>query len=360
MTADAGTMKAALYRDGKITVKEVPRPRPGRGEALLRVEAAAVCATDLKIWAGGHRNIPPDSDAVLGHEVVGRITAVGPGVSEGLNGKRVVVAPNVGCGLCPACLAGWDSYCPGYRAYGIGLPGGFAEYMLIASPSIMRGSLIEVPEGLGGKEAVLAEPLSCCYRGLSECGLQAGESALVMGAGPMGIFSIMSARTFGASMVIAADPMQGRRKRSLDFGADRALDPETPDFAGQLLALTGGWGVDVVMVTAPFAGAQRLGISAAAIGGRINLFAGLPAGERFDDFPSNPVHYRGLKVIGTTGTTPAEMRAVVRLMSTGRFEKLPEAVTAVYPLARINEALEEARRGEGIKVVVVPGDHEKF
>ena len=354
MSGGGEKMLAAVYRDGVIEVKELPRPRPEKGEVLLRVEAAALCATDLKIRQRGHRNIPPGSEAVLGHEVVGRIVEVGPGADAALEGKRVVVPPNVGCGLCPACRAGQDSYCPRYKAYGVGIPGGLAGYMLVTASSVARGSLIEVPGRIPGKIAVLAEAASCCCRGLRDCALQPGETVLVMGAGPMGILSLIMAGAMGASRVIVADPLEPRRKNSLAFQADDVLDPGADDFIEALDRITGGCGVDVVMVTAPFSRAQHQGIAAAAIGGRINLFAGLSPGDTFDDFPANLVHYRGLKVVGTTGTTPLEMAAVVQLMAGGRLERLQDVITSVYPLAETVKAFEEARRGDGLKVMILP------
>lgn len=359
MSGVSEKMIAAVYRDGAFTVKELPMPRPGAGEALLKVEAAALCATDIKIWRSGHRNILPGSDAVLGHEVVGWVEKVGLGVDTALIGKRVVIPPNVGCGLCPVCRSGRDSYCLQYKAYGVGLQGGLAGYMLLTASSVLRGNLIEVPGHVPDKMAVLAEPASCCYRGLSDCRLEPGETVLVMGAGPMGIISVILARAMGASMIIAADPLEARRKSSLKFQADHALDPQAADFNAALQELTGELGVDVVMVTAPFAGAQLQGIEAAAIGGRVNLFAGLSPDDRFDHFPANLVHYRGLKVLGSTGTTPVEMGAVVRLMAGGRLEQLQDVVTSVYPLTKIEKALEDAGQGGGLKVVLLPDGNEK-
>ncbi len=348
------TMLAAVYRDGDLEVKRMPRPKPGRGEALLKIEAAALCATDIKIWQKGHRNINEGTEAILGHEVVGRVVQTGEGIDENLLGMRVVVPPNVGCGFCPACLRGWDSYCPAYKAYGVGLNGGLAEYMLLTSASISRGGLVEIPEHIPTKIAALAEPVSCCYRGLKDCELKAGETVLIAGTGPMGILAIMTARVMGAAKIIAADPVEGRREISKAFRADHVLDPARDSFKEELFALTGGWGIDVVMVTAPFSGAQLQGIDAAAIGGRINLFAGLAAGDTLNNFPSNLVHYRGLKVTGTTGTTPREMRLVVSLMAGNRLDQLRDAVTAVFPLMEAKKAFEEAKQGSGLKILLVP------
>ncbi|HCC33692.1 MAG TPA: alcohol dehydrogenase [Clostridiales bacterium] len=348
------TMLAAEYRDGRIEARQLPRPRPGAGEVLLQVEAAALCATDLKIWQRGHRNIPPDAGAILGHEVVGSVVEAGEGIGQGWLGKRVVVAPNIGCGLCPACQVGRDSYCPDYRAFGVGLAGGLAEFMLVTAPAVVRGNLVEVPRELPADLAVLAEAAGCCYRGLQACSLRPGEACLVLGVGPMGILSVVLARAMGAAPVLAADPLADRRSRAREFGADQAIDPAAEDFPERVRALTGGQGADVAIVTAPVADAQRQAILAAAVGGRVNLFAGLSGPGELNHFPSNLVHYRGLQVLGTTGAGAAELRAVVSMMAAGRLEPLRRVATASYPLSRAADALEEARQGKGIKTLVIP------
>lgn len=354
MSAEAEKMTAAVYRDGTIEVKQIPRPQPGENELVIKVEAAAICATDLKIWKRGHRNIASGSETVLGHEVVGKVSEVGSKIDKTWLGKRVVIPPNVGCGACPACEVGWDSYCPDYKAYGVGLPGSFAEYMLVGAPPASTGKLISVADHIPTKVAVLAEAASCCYRGLLDCELQPEEKVLVLGAGPMGILSIIAAKAMGASTIISADLLEERRNTSKKFGAGYTLNPAVDHFVEAVKEASGGWGVDVVMVTAPFAGAQRQGIMAAAVGGRINLFAGLSLDDRFDDFPSNLVHYRGLKVLGSTGATSQVMQTVVNLMAEGHLALLQQAVTAFFPLEDMAKALEMAGSGREIKVMVVP------
>ena len=119
---------------------------------------------------------------------------------------------NVGCGLCSACLRDRDSFCPEYKAYGVGLPGALAEYMILVASGLSRGGLIEVPDDVPLKVAVLAEATSCCYRGLRECARRQ-ESVLVMGAGPMGILSMIAA-AMGAAKVIAPIPWRHGGKKA--------------------------------------------------------------------------------------------------------------------------------------------------
>lgn len=348
------SMLAAVYRDGSIQVREQARPRPDKGEVLLQVEAAAICATDLKIWQKGHRNIPSGAETILGHEVVGRIVALGEGVRGDLLQKRVVVAPNVGCGVCPACQKGWDSFCSRYTAFGVGLNGGFAQYMLITSAAVNRSCLVDLSEEVDAKMAVLAESAACCLRGLQACSLKQGESVLVLGAGAMGILTQIMAQAMGAGRVFTADLQERRRRVAAGLGADAVFDPLDDSFLESISAATAGFGADVVMVTAPVAAAQKQGIMAAAVGGRVNLFAGVSPEDRIEEFSGNLIHYRGLNVLGTTGATPVEMNAVVSMMAGKRLQKLEQVITAVYPLSAIEKALENARQGSGLKVILFP------
>jgi len=353
------SMLAAVYRDGSIQLRELARPRPDKGEALLQVEAAAICATDLKIWQKGHRNIPPGAETILGHEVVGRIVALGEGVRGELLHQRVVVAPNVGCGVCPPCQKGRDSLCSRYIAFGVGLNGGFAQYMLITSTALKRSCLVEVPEEVDAKMAALAEAAACCLSGLQACSLQQGESVLILGAGPMGILTQIIAQAMGAGRVFAADFRESRRSTAAALGAVAVFNPLDDSFLEKISAATSGLGADVVMVTAPVAAAQKQGIMAAAVGGRVNLFAGVAPEDRIEEFPGNLIHYRGLNVLGTTGATPVEMNAVVSMMAGKRLQKLAEVITAVYPLSAIDNALENARQGSGLKVILIPDSANK-
>lgn len=350
----SASMLAAIFRDGDIKVIEVERPKPGNGEALLQIEAAAICATDIKIWQRGHRNIAIGSDAILGHEVVGKIVSLGEGLDSNLLGKRFVVAPNVGCGICKICQKGWDSLCLDYRAFGVGLDGGFAQYMLIPSSALHRSCLVEVPLEVTSKMAVLTESAACCLRGLQACSLSEGESVLIFGAGPMGILTLILAQAMGAGRVIMADPQKDRREKAISFGASSTIDPSAKNFQDQLIQSNDLCNADVVMVTAPVAEAQNQGILSAAVGGRINLFAGVPQDDTIKEFPGNLIHYRGLNVLGTTGATPIEMGAVLAMIAAGRLDKFEKIVTGIYPLHHLGMALEEARAGKGLKVIVLP------
>lgn len=161
------TMTAVrVHGPGDLRVDRVPLPAPAEGDVMLRVIAAGVCATDRKLAT---RGAPDGRVRTLGHEVVGAVVHSGHAALP--PGTRVAVAPNIGEGSCPACLRGATNLCPDYRAIGIHLDGGMAEYLLVPRAAVEAGHLLHLPEGLADLDAILLEPLACCIEGLHASGL---------------------------------------------------------------------------------------------------------------------------------------------------------------------------------------------
>lgn len=264
-------MLAAIYDGSGLRLVNRARPRISSNEALLKVSAAALCGTDLRILDQGHEKIPRGVKPVLGHEFTGYIIEVGKNVNSLKLNERVVVAPNIGCGKCEQCFKGANHQCPEYKAFGISFDGGFAEYVRLPAPVIQRGNIIPLPKNLSDKESVLIEPLSACYNALTSCCLKPGERVLIIGAGPMGILNLMLARFFGASIIIVSEVSQFRGDLAKKFGADAVIDPTKVSWEEKIRSLTGGKGVDVTVVAAPVANAQKQAIEVTAVGGRVNF-----------------------------------------------------------------------------------------
>jgi threonine dehydrogenase-like Zn-dependent dehydrogenase len=236
------TMTAVrVHAPGDLRVDRVPVPRPGAGDVLVRVAFAGVCATDRKLAA---RGAPGGGVRTLGHEIVGAVVhsehaALPPGT-------RVAVAPNVGEGSCPACLSGATNLCPDYRAFGIHLDGGMAEYLLVPRVAVEAGHLLRLPVGLADLDAALLEPLACCVEGLAATGLRAGESLLVVAAGVMGRLHVVAARALGAGTIVVVDRSRERLEHARALGADVAVDAGEEDLKAALEDANGGK-VDVVL-----------------------------------------------------------------------------------------------------------------
>lgn len=348
------TMLAAVYHGPHdIRLEEVERPQPGPGEAVMRVRAASICATDLRIFNHGHFKISEGTVRILGHELAGEIVAVGERVTYLTPGTRVAVAPNVGCGACWECVQGNNNLCPDYDACGITLDGGFAEYMLITAPAVQQGNVVKIPDNLSFEEAALNEPLSCCYNAQQACRLAPGETMVIMGAGPMGLMNLLLARYSGAGQVIVSEVQEDRARQAVELGADLVVDPRKQDLREAILEATGGRGADVVIVAVGSAELQEQAVELAARRGRVNFFAGLAAGRDRARVNSNWIHYGQVTVTGTTGSNHRQYRQTVQMLASGRLSLQPLA-TAKRPLQEVETALADAASGEHLKVLLIP------
>jgi L-iditol 2-dehydrogenase len=348
------TMLAAMYHGPHdIRLEEVPVPQPGPGEAVMRIRAASVCATDLRIFNHGHFKIPENAVRILGHEVAGEIVAVGEQVTYLVPGTRVAVAPNVGCGVCWECVRGNNNLCPDYDAFGITLDGGFAEYMLITALAVQQGNVVQIPDSLSFEEASLNEPLSCCYNAQQACRLAPGETMVIVGAGPMGLMNLLLARYSGAGQVIVSEVQEARARQAAEFGADLVVEPRKQDLREAVLKATGDRGADVVVVAVSSASLQEQAVELAARRGRVNFFAGLAAGRDRACVSSNWIHYGQVTVTGTTGSNYLQYRQTLQMLASGRLSLQP-LVTARRSLQEIEAALADAASGEHLKVVLIP------
>ena len=347
-------MRAALYYGIEdIRIEDIPQPHPGEGEALLRVGAASICGTDLRIYANGHHRIPQGIRRILGHELAGEIVEIGPGVSGLRPGMRVGVAPNMGCGTCAQCVSGWTNLCSDYTAFGISLDGGFAEYMLITAAALRQGNVAAIPETVPYAAAALAEPLSCCYNGQEAVRLGPDDVVLIVGAGPIGLMHALLAKLSGARAVIISEVSEARLQQAAAHGVDVLVNPEREDLSRVVMEASSGQGASVVIVAAAAPRAQEQALELAGRQGRINFFGGLPKDRPWVQINSNLIHYKQLVVTGTTGSNVRQYRSALNLISMGRAQMEP-LVSARLPLDRLHEGIERARAGQELRIVVEP------
>lgn len=347
-------MIAAVYHGpNDIRVEEREIPEIGPDEALLKVISTGICGTDLRILHGGHRKYGTGTIRIPGHEVVGTIAAVGSNV-QGLDiGQRVFVSPNMGCGHCRQCVSGNNNACANYNAIGITLDGSFAEYMRIPVAAILQGNLIPIDESVDPAVAALIEPFACVLRGQDAVRIRPGDIVLVVGAGPIGLMHMLLAQIQGAARVIVSEISPERLAQAVELGADRAVNPAEEDLAAVIDQESREEGADVILIAAPAHKAQEEALKLAAIGGRINLFGGLPKDRPTISFDSNLVHYKELIVTGTTACSTNDCWRAAAIASSGRID-LSKLVSARFPLREVNEAFTAAGDGSAIKVVLEP------
>ncbi len=280
--ANHDLMKAAVYRgDGVVGVENVPIPKIGPGEILIRVEACGICNTDLKKISYNLQKPP----RIYGHETAGVISEVGAGVEKFRPGDRVVAFHHIPCMSCFYCRNRNYAQCAVYKRVGITAGfepagGGFAQYVRVMDWIVERG-VERIPDGVSFERATLVEPVNTCLKAVVQCDPQPDETVLVMGQGPIGLIFTMLARRTGAR-VTATDTIAPRLDLARKCGAEFAWDPRTTDVAGELRKLTDGRGADLVIVAASVPGILDQAIAASRPGSRILLFAQTSATERVE------------------------------------------------------------------------------
>jgi L-iditol 2-dehydrogenase len=345
-------MKAAVFhRPGNIVLEERDVYNINDDEILLKTKAASICGTDLRIFGGGHFKIPEGRSRVLGHELSGVIEKVGKLVSGYRVGQRVCFTPNIGCGKCEMCRQGYNNMCPTYEAFGISLDGSFQEYMRVPAIAIRGGNIFEVPDHVSFEEAAVVEPLSCCYNAFSGLNVTPEDTVLIIGPGPIGACFVQLAKIWGAKKVIVVGRRESRLMEIEKFGADILIDSSKVDVLGEVMRITNGRGVDVVVTAASSPELQPLSVQLLAIHGRVNFFGGLKKGTKVE-MDTNLVHYKGLKLLGTTGSSNEDYFRSLRLVTEGRIN-VKDIVSHRFPLSDINAAFDFAKSGQGMKTLVL-------
>lgn len=344
-------MKAAVLEEiGQLELRDLPVPMPGPGEVLLRVEANTICGTDLRIISGA-KTAGVRLGVILGHEFAGRVAAVGDGVVDVPVGAQATCCVVVSCGRCQACRAGRENVCDTLVLFGYELDGGLAEYVLVPRVAMERGNLMLVDRELDPVLLALAEPVSCCLRGARQVGVQPGETVVVLGTGPIGLIHVALAKLAGATRVIASG-RPGRLEPALAVGATEATDVTGEALTQHVLDATGGRGADVVIVAVGAPELANQALQLAAIGGRVNYFAGFTKGATAEIDP-NLIHYREIAVSGSSNASRADVAQAVTLLSSGALD-IRGIVTHQFPLIELDQAVTAVKERHGLKVVVLP------
>lgn len=346
-------MKAAIYRGPEdLKVEEIPEPSTGSKEVKLRIHACATCGTDAKIYHHGHPRLTPPQ--VIGHEIAGEVVEVGNQVSGFKVGDRVQVIAAIPCGDCWACNSGKQQICPNQLSMGYQFPGGFAEFMIVPHEVLRVDGLNHIPEGVSYEEAAVVEPLACVLNAQKLINVTAGDTVLVMGAGPIGCLHVRLARALGASKVFLADVNGGRLALSAGVvHPDLAIDMSVTDLSEAIKQVTDGRGPSVIITAAPAGAAQEEAIRLVQPGGRISFFGGLPKDKPMISVDSNLVHYKELILAGANGSTPAQNKEALDLIASGKV-KVADLITTRVALSDIDKGIEAVLSGEAIKVVVLP------
>jgi L-iditol 2-dehydrogenase len=357
------TMKAWVLGDpGELTYVDKPVPLPERAEVLVRIDAVAICATDLEIIYHGPPALieggkPHNKNFTPGHEYMGTVVALGEGVDEYAIGERVTVEIHAGCGQCKRCRQGMYTSChnygmnygevnKGHRANGFTTDGGFCEYQVNSI-----NTLVKIPDDMSDEEATLVVTAGTAMYGLTELGgLVAGESVAVLGPGPIGLLGVAVAKSLGAQPVILTGTRDNRLKIGQELGADHVINVRNEDAVEAVQRITGGKGLDYVVECSGAPNAVNEAARMLNRGGKICLAA----------FPSEPVPIdvaylvrNNIYVYGIRGEGKSATHRAEAFMSQKRFDAT-KIHTHTFALTDLPEAIRYAkdRVEDAIKVVV--------
>ena len=357
------TMKAwVLGNPGELLLRDKSVPVPKKAEVLVRIDAVAICATDLEIIyygppaliAGG---MPHNKNFTPGHEYMGTVVALGPGVDEHTIGQRVTVEIHAGCGQCKRCREGMYTAClnyglnygdvdKGHRANGFTTDGGFCEYQVNNI-----NTLVDISDDMSDEEATLVVTAGTAMYGLTELGgLVAGESVVVTGPGPIGLLGVAVAKAMGAWPVILTGTRDNRLKIGRELGADHVINVRNEDVVKGVHRLNGGKGVDYVLECSGAPNAVNEAIRMVNRGGKVCL-AAFPHEETPVDVAHivrNNIYVYGIRGEGKSATHRAEA-----FMAQKRFDAT-RIHTHTFPLEDLPTAIRYAkdRVEDAIKVVV--------
>lgn len=325
-----------------IRVERVPFPEtPGEGQVLVHSRLVGICGSDTHAAAGRHPFIRLPYRP--GHEVVGVVGAVGPGVVGLSKGDRVVVEPNLVCGRCRQCRDGRYNICRELAVFGCQTPGGMADAFTIAADR-----LHPVPDGMSDEMAALVEPLATPVRAVRRAGIGPGSRVVVLGAGPIGLLTLVAARAAGAATVLVTDVLAGKRERAVRLGADSALDAADPDLVDAARAAMAGEGADAVFDCVAVRSSMAQAAELLDKGGTV-VVVGVPHGPT--DVPLHLVQDREIAVLGSLMYVREDVLRAIRLLADGALTA-DELVTAVFPLEQAGEAYAASVRPDQVKVLI--------
>jgi L-iditol 2-dehydrogenase len=344
-------MKALLLSENShLEITDLPQPEIGTDEVLVRVAACGICGSDVHGYDGSSgRRIPP---IVMGHEAAGTVTAVGKEVRDYKPGDRVTFDSTVYCGRCEFCRRGEANLCDNRQVIGVSCGdyrrhGAFAEYVTVPARI-----LYHLPDTFAFSEAAMLEAVSVALHAVQVSDVREGESALVIGAGMIGLLTLQAARAAGCGRVFIADVDATRLELARQLGADETVHRSGAELVGEVLKLTGGRGVDVSYEAVGRNETVTAAIEATRKGGTVTLVGNI---QPEVTIPLQKVVSRQLRLQGSCASA-GEYPQAIEMIADGRIKVKP-LITAVASLEEGPRWFERLHAGEPnlMKVVLTPG-----
>ena len=341
-------MKAAVFNGlgNGLSVEAVPRPSPGPGEVLIRVEACGVCGSDLHATDAGV--FLQEAGTILGHEFAGEV--VDPGDSGLAAGTKATVVPVNPCGECRECREGYTMLCAQNRITGLAgraVPGAYAEFIKVPARYV-----VPLPDGVGYEEGAMVEPLAVGLHAVDKAGIQVGDRVLVIGAGPIGLSVTSFAKIAGAGQVVVSERAPARLRAATAFGADAVIDAGATQDIGTAFAGIAGGPPDVIFDCVGVPGMIQNAIELSRARGTI-VVVGVCMKED-TQIPISAI-LKELRIQYILGYQEQDFARVLAFLQAGRVNPAP-MVTDRVSLTALPEAFEGLRQpGNQIKLLILPG-----
>lgn len=339
-------MKAAVFYGKEILkIEDIPVPKPGSGQVLVRVHACGICGTDVHIFSGDEGAAPSPPGTVLGHEFAGEIVEIGKDVTGLKAGDRVCVDPNKLCGNCGYCREGLGHFCENMTGIGTTVNGGFAEYCCVPASQVYPFA-----EHITYEQAAMTEPVACCLHGIDMCGIRCGDTVAVIGAGMIGLLMLQLARLSGAGRAAVIEPIEEKRRFARELGADIVIDPVRQDAAAVLREA----GIDRVGTVIECVGRIETMEQAIRIAGKKSTVMLFGLTKPDDILPVKPFElFKKEITLKASYINPYTQKRALGLIESGRLD-VASMIYGRIPLEELPGLLADRKRRSLGKYIVAP------
>ncbi|ASN04571.1 zinc-binding dehydrogenase [Virgibacillus necropolis] len=341
-------MKALVKTElgfGNLEIQDKKEPQAGKNQVKIEVKYAGICGSDIHTYEGHYKVGVP---VTLGHEFSGEVVEVGEGVTEFKPGDRVTSETTFYiCGDCDYCKAGDYNLCNHRKGLGTQQDGGFTKYLIAR-----KGSVHKLPENVDYQSAAMTEPLACTHHAVSKTEINQGDIVVVIGPGPIGLFTAQVAKSRGAIVLITGlTNDKVRLDKAKELGIDYAVDTQKQDIKELVNSLTNGYGADVVFECSGAVPAAKQGLDLLRKKGQygqVGLFA-----QPEIQFDLEKIIQKEIRVVGSRSQKSADWEPSLELMNNGSVNA-KAMVTHEFDIAEWDAAYQAIKSGEAIKVLLTP------
>jgi L-iditol 2-dehydrogenase len=350
-----------LIKPGALQLREIKTPEPSYGEILVKIKASLTCGTDLKAFKRGHPLMPMPT--VFGHEFSGVVEKAGRGVKKFFRGTEIMAVHSAPCCECCFCKKGLYNLCKNIMKTKV--LGAFAEYILLPK-HIVKQNVFKKPKNLSYTEAAFLEPLSCVIHSINSVypvrkkapsgfsngvNLSKGDTAVIIGAGPIGLLHLMVLKTMGLKIIVI-EKQKERLKKALELKADIAVSPDDRDIRNKIMRYTDNCGADVVFECTGIPEVWESSVRLVRRGGSVVLFGGCKQGAQVK-YDAARIHYDEITLKGVFHFKPSDVAQAYDFLSRKKI-KVRKLISGEYPLDKLDLAFKKLASGRGIKYAIIP------